>query len=309
MTAKKSEILLFTIPKAFRGGTEIRQRNAIKSWKSLGDVEVLLCGDDPGVAETAKELGCNHVANLRTTDKGTPLLSDAFDAAAEQASNDILCYANADIIFLDELRRALTTLSTEFEHFFAVSQCTDLSIEEKLDFEDAETVDALRRRVRQEGSIRPVTAMDYFCFTRKVIPDIPDFAVGRAGWDIWMMRNMRKSGVPVIDLTPGVPVVHQRHDYTHLEGEKKESRQGKEAQQNIHLLGGLNPANVYTISDATHQLKPDATCVYNWGQYSAGFRRWSRQIWGWFLSLTRPVRHPLGLRAGAMPWNTDEQGE
>ncbi|NBC18953.1 MAG: hypothetical protein GVY18_16755, partial [Bacteroidetes bacterium] len=51
-------LTLFTIPKPFAGHIGVIQRNALESWRRLdSDVEIILCGDDAGVAKTADALG------------------------------------------------------------------------------------------------------------------------------------------------------------------------------------------------------------------------------------------------------------
>src|SRR5690606_5406703 len=72
-------LTIFTIPKPFEGHIDVIQRNALESWCRLdAQVEVILCGDDPGVAEAAQDLGMKHLGVLPCTDYGTPLLDEAF---------------------------------------------------------------------------------------------------------------------------------------------------------------------------------------------------------------------------------------
>ncbi len=48
-------LTLFSIPKAFDGHLGTIQRNAVRSWTSLGPgVQVVLVGDEPGVAAGAR---------------------------------------------------------------------------------------------------------------------------------------------------------------------------------------------------------------------------------------------------------------
>ncbi len=81
---------------------------------------------------------------------------------------------------------------------------------------------------------------------------MPDFAIGRAGWDNWMIYHARQQGWPVIDGTPAVMIMHQNHDYSHLPGGKPHYDH-QESQQNMAQAGGL--ANMYMVLDADRQLK------------------------------------------------------
>ncbi len=58
-------LTIFSLPKGFiEPHTTLIQRNALASWSHLGpDVEVILMGDDPGVAEAAAEFAVAHVGD------------------------------------------------------------------------------------------------------------------------------------------------------------------------------------------------------------------------------------------------------
>src|SRR5215470_10391406 len=96
-------LTLFTTPKPFVGHIAVIQRNALQSWKCLHpDVEVILFGNDEGVADIARELGLRHIPELDNNEFGTPLLDDLFHKAETAARFSTLGYINADIILLSE---------------------------------------------------------------------------------------------------------------------------------------------------------------------------------------------------------------
>jgi hypothetical protein len=66
---------------------------------------------------------------------------------------------------------------------------------------------------------------------------IPHFALGRAGWDNWMIYAARRAAIPVVDGTPRITVVHQDHDYAHLPGGQPHYRL-PESRLNQELAGG-----------------------------------------------------------------------
>ena len=74
---------IFTIPKPFHEHIGIIQRNAIASWLKLPQVaEVILLGDELGVADTANEMGAICLDQIEKSDRGVPLISDAFQKGA-----------------------------------------------------------------------------------------------------------------------------------------------------------------------------------------------------------------------------------
>ncbi|MFA9404095.1 MAG: glycosyl transferase family 2, partial [Anaerolineales bacterium] len=70
-------LTIFSPPKPFQGKIDVIQRNAIESWIALGDeVEIVLVGDELGLADVAAEYGVGHVEDVARNKYGTPLLDD-----------------------------------------------------------------------------------------------------------------------------------------------------------------------------------------------------------------------------------------
>jgi hypothetical protein len=110
----------------------------------------------------------------------------------------------------------------------------------------------LRESVRKQNQLHRPAWEAISSSSPILLSDIPDFTIGRAGWDNWMIYKARKEGWAVIDCTPSVMIVHQNHDYSHLPGAKPHYEH-PETNENIRLAGGQ--ANIrYTILDSTHQL-------------------------------------------------------
>ena len=93
---------------------------------------------------------------------------------------------------------------------------------------------------------------DYFLYTPDVYDELPPFAVGRFGFDNWLIWKARDRGAVVIDATPSVRGIHQRHDYSHLAGGGAVMRTSDEANRNLRLIG--SKSRLYTRYDATHVL-------------------------------------------------------
>jgi hypothetical protein len=246
-------ITLFSAPKPFTDPhIATIQRNAIKSWATLPDVEVLLIGDEIGVGETAKELGVKHLPNVKSTDTGTPLISSMFQLARENSHSDLLCIINTDMILMPDFLEAAKQVQKQKTKFVLLSQRWDLDVTEPIEFNEGWD-DRLRSTVHGQGLLHRPAGSDFFLFPRSCYKEVPDFAIGRAGWDNWMIYKARQESWPVIDCTPSVMIVHQNHDYRHLPGGESHYTH-PETDVNIRLAGG--PAAVrYTILDATHCLK------------------------------------------------------
>lgn len=247
-------LTVFTIPKSFNNEhSNIIQRNAIRSWLQLEPApEVMLFGDDDGVAETAHELGIKHIPDVEKNELGTPLLSSAFSMAQNIAQHDLLMYANADVIFFQDLIEAVEKIDKA--SFLLCGRRWDLDVTEEIDFGNNWWVEDLLAKVRNDGRLHGLSGLDYFVFPRNVI-QMPPFAVGRPGWDSWLIYNMRTRKIPVIDATKAVTVIHQNHDYSHSKFGTKKYVAGPEWQRNIEIAGGLT--NMMTLRDADWELSKD----------------------------------------------------
>jgi hypothetical protein len=248
-------ITLFSAPKSFIDPhIATIQRNAIKSWKLLADVEVILLGKETGLPEAAWELDVKHIPNVSRNESGTPLISSMFQLArdASQRSNsDLLCIINADMILMSDFIEAARRSRLQRDKFVLLSQRWDMDITAPLEFAVG-WERQLESTVRTQGQLHRPAGSDFFLFPKICYPTVPDFAIGRAGWDNWMIYKARKEKWPVIDCTPSVMIVHQNHDYSHLPGGKSH-HEHPDTNENIRLAGGQAPIR-YTILDATHRL-------------------------------------------------------
>jgi hypothetical protein len=252
-------ITLFSAPKPFTNPhIAMIQRNAIKSWTLLPDVEVILLGEETGLAEAARELDVKHISHVQCNANGTPLISSMFQLARENSRSDLLCIINADMLLMPDFVEATRKSRVLREKFVLLSQRWDLDVTRPIDFNEG-WQNRLSSMVHRQGSLHRPAGSDFFLFPLSTYLDIPDFTIGRAGWDNWMIYKARKEKWTVIDCTPSVMIVHQNHDYSHLP-DGKPHYEHPDTNENIRLAGG--EANIrYTILDATHQLSPSGKLI------------------------------------------------
>jgi len=231
-------LTIFTAPKPFTHlHIDLIQRNAIRSWLALGDaVEVLLIGNEEGMAEAAAELGVRQLAQVKCNRFGTPLISSIFELARQNSQSPLLAYVNADILLMPDFVAAAQIASRRLNKFLLIGQRWDLHVSAPISFEPG-WEEALRRCAYQEGKLHPPAGSDYFIFPQNAFRKMPDFAIGRAGWDNWMIYWARRQGWATIDATPDVFILHQHHDYFHLPGGQPHYRL-PESDQNVQLAGG-----------------------------------------------------------------------
>src|SRR5512143_340417 len=110
------------------------QRNAIRSWTLLPDVEVILLGEETGLADTARELSVRHIPNVKRNENGTPLISSMFQLARENSRSDLLCIINADMILMPGFVEAAKQVMGLKDKFVLLSRRWDLDVTQPLEF-------------------------------------------------------------------------------------------------------------------------------------------------------------------------------
>jgi hypothetical protein len=253
-------LTILTIPKPFVGQIGEIQRNALESWIGLwDDVQIVLIGDESGIADVAREMGVQHVGGIETSERGTPRLDSAFAAAATAARFPLWSLINADIVLLDDFLPAVHRVAKTFGQFVMVGGCRDLPVAGRIRLREGAVREQLRRRALQEGRLRGYAALDYFVFPRGLFDPLPPFLIGRANFDNWLVWRARSRSYPVVDATRGVTAIHQSHDYSHVAGGRDEAYSGEEAAYNLRLAGVRNNPflrsdTFYSLDDATHRL-------------------------------------------------------
>lgn len=248
-------LTIFTVPKPFAGHIGIIQRNAIQTWARLRPAcQVILCGDEAGTADAAAALGAERILDVRRNEFGTPLLNSVFAAVEARATHPLLCYVNADILLLTDFVEAARRVAESKGRFLMVGQRWDLDVAEPLAFDRPDWEQTLRTRVERSGSLHPPSGSDYFVYPRGTLGELPPFAVGRPGWDNWMIYRARDRKSAVVDATAATLVIHQNHAYGHVKQSTGPAWEGPEGDRNITLIGGDD--RIYTLADATHRLTP-----------------------------------------------------
>ncbi|MDR2017473.1 MAG: hypothetical protein LBQ00_01105 [Syntrophobacterales bacterium] len=245
-------LTIFSCPKPFRGHVDITQRNAIRSWLRLDPrPDVILMGNDEGVAGVALELGVRHIPDVECNEFGTPLLSSIFGKAENASSSRLMCYVNADIIFMQDFVKGIERVIAEKPKALMVGRRWNVDIKELIEF-DPGWQKSLTSLVARKGKLYPYFAIDYFVFPRNSLGRLPPFAIGRPAWDNWVIYRACTSGMAVIDMTKTVMVVHENHDYSHHPQGWKGAMHGEESKRNIAYAGEI--AHAYSLLDAQYRL-------------------------------------------------------
>jgi hypothetical protein len=293
-------LTIFSTAKPFEGHSNVIQRNALESWTLLHpDVEVILFGDEKGTAEVCRDLGIRHEPHVTRNEHGTKYLNYIFDRAKQIARHNVLCYANCDIMLTSDFRAAVEVTSKTYSEFLLIGRRWDTNITEPWDFNQPGWDQRLRSLATMKGRLNGPSWVDYFCFSRDLYyGKMPPFLIGRDGWDPWLIWFARKSEVPLVDLSRAVIAVHQNHDYAYLKQGVAAIHKEEEMSYNWSLGGGPD-WHYYATNAATRQLVRGNLRSNRLAWLGPIQRRIVRRfysIWFSFLKVTKPIRHPWGLR-------------
>jgi hypothetical protein len=231
------------------GQAAIHQANAVGSWLAIPDAEVLVYGPNA----PAPHLRIRHIQSISSNVFGTPLLDAMFATAQRIARHELICFANGDIIFLDDLERFAPRLAG-WPRFLSVGRRQNLNLDAVVDFAPG-WCERLRGLALEQGAVDSKDALDYFLFRRGTISAMPAFAIGRPAWDNWMIMDALCRRIPLIESTRAILVIHQRHDYDHAPARSGQLWEGPEADEN-RALARAHPAEprlglYYTTDCAT----------------------------------------------------------
>jgi hypothetical protein len=254
-------LTIFTLPKPFEGHIGVIQRNALRSWVALRPgCEIILLGNEEGIAEHAREFGVRHIPDIARNEYGTPMLDDAFAKVTHSARFPRLCYVNADIILPQSFIGCVRSVT--FPRFLMVGQRTTIRADADLDFRDPSLARRIEVEAREMGSLDAPYGSDYFVFPRGALGTIPPFAVGRPYWDNWMIYRARQLGIPLVDASECVLVIHQDHSYGHVPQRAGERWEGPEAESNRRLVP--EAARHFTVRHASWRLSGGHLAKRHW---------------------------------------------
>ena len=133
------------------------------------DVEVILFGDEEGAAEVCAELGLRHEPHVVRHESGVKQTDYMVSRAQEISRHKYFCFANCDIILMQDFLRAFEKARAWRQNFLFVAQRWDTDITEPIDFEDRQWSDKLRQLAETHGVQQHEYWVDLFLFSQGTV--------------------------------------------------------------------------------------------------------------------------------------------
>ncbi|KAK8792010.1 hypothetical protein WA158_005387 [Blastocystis sp. Blastoise] len=213
---------------------KLAQENSLRLLSKLNDTNVIVFTEYKYWIQFSKSLNLEVVQKIKKNSFGTPFLKGMYQDAFDLFESYFYGYVNADILFDNMLISSLYAVRNDIElhkikpKVLIVGQRTN--VQHTLDATDIYTV-----------SLDPITfvtsmllrghrywdsAIDYQIVTRATLSlsDIPDFVIGRSGYDIWLIQYayLRKD-IVLIDATNTVHCAHLLSKEGNRSGLKRET--------------------------------------------------------------------------------------
>ena len=192
-------------------------KNTIRIWRRLWPevVPILFTEFDPSdpksLAHYAMEQGWYVLPVPKTSPRGVPVLRHMFLEAQNKFNTTFYCYANGDILFDRNLTDTIRFLETSLrgrrlDKLLVVGRRMNWSMKNTNLAELSEV-----GHYAKSSTLFRTDAQDYFLTTRDGYPwrSIPDFVVGRAGYDNWILATALVKHILVLDVTATVTALHQ----------------------------------------------------------------------------------------------------
>ena len=210
-------VTMFTTLKDVGVRTELHKRT-LSNWAALSPgIQPVLFVPQPDV-QTSRwvDLAGESGWDVRATsdlNKGIPILTAMFKQILNESITPFVGFANGDILFDHSIIETLQELSAikdvEQESIMIVGKRQNVNITQ-YDLGSGENMTKLHQAdLRAKEYVG--YAQDYFIISRKGLPweKIPDFVIGRNGYDNWLVIEAQVWNTTLIDATQTIMALHQ----------------------------------------------------------------------------------------------------
>ncbi len=236
--------------KKFKPPYGMIQHSAMYSWNA-NNIEVFVPDNEVGVKDA-----CQSYPNIklipdvkRAREMGfsnqSPMVKDLIAKALPLINTPMVALINSDIIIQPDFIERIEKILKEYGFdIYMVGTRFDIKLDIHISSEETYKQVLSSERKSYDGS----TSSDIFIaskFTwRKIVHEMPDFILGRYGWDNWLHMIAELKGYRKFNCTDALTILHCEHDHKHIVlQEKAEKQSAPSSQHNLKLWNEVK--NVY----------------------------------------------------------------
>jgi len=175
----------------------------------------------------ARELGFSNQS---------PIVRDLIAGVLPLVNTPMVALINSDIIILPDFSERIEKIVKKYGYdIYMVGTRHDIDL--KFTVNSSESYQKVLNEPRELYDVS--TSSDIFITSkflwRKIIHEMPEFVLGRYGWDNWLHTIAEVKGFRKFNCTSALTTLHCRHNYQHIL--LQEQKQGQNAASSQHNLG------------------------------------------------------------------------
>ncbi|KAL3873608.1 hypothetical protein ACJMK2_036704 [Sinanodonta woodiana] len=189
--------------------------NTLYNWRKLSGVNLVVFTNDAKVKYYSKKAGWSVLPILTTVAGDAPVLKQMFHTVQQQFKTDFYGYSNGDLLFEEGLYKTLQKIACQMNETIRTKPILIVGKRTNIDAEILNSGVVSSGQKMQEyamsfGNLFHADALDFF-ITNTVFPwqDFLPLAIGRRGYDNWVVSVARYHNSTVIDVTDSVLALHQ----------------------------------------------------------------------------------------------------
>lgn len=222
------------------------QRNALRSWMLLDpQPEILIFGDVPGVPEVCAEFGVRHMPSIPVDQDDHERLDAVYQIAWEIGAYNTMLHINGDMILPPYFTQVVASIDAR--RYLLIGERWDTPVKGEIDF-GPDWWPKLNDLAQRRGASGSVTSVDYFLHQRNGFR-LPEISARAWYADNVIIQQALLEGMPVIDASRVLRVVHQRHDHAYAGGNAARAVNDASLRAQSHLVDGVK-----NIAHCTHRL-------------------------------------------------------
>jgi hypothetical protein len=237
-----SNITFITAFKKFKKSYDMIQQSAMYSWKING---IPVKAPTNEVDTRGKCTGYGNITLIEGVKRGreigfptqSPIVPDLIAKALPVIDTVMVAYINSDIIITENFVEKIQRMVDKYGYdIFVVGSRNEIDLKEY-----ANTPKTYKKVLEQKReAYDDSTSSDIFIASkfnwRKVISEMPEFILGRWGWDnyLHMMGEVHK--LKKYNCSDALPILHCKHGFHHIFlQEKKHEREAPSSRYNLAL--------------------------------------------------------------------------